>query len=258
MAPFSRRLACLTVLSSVTAVLSASDLRLPAPPKSITKPAALQVRRLDKADMTFSTTTTRDGAIEVDAHGGNLQFRKRVRSNGSYTLNLDTPRDSVTMAFGEHTITITRGRKTIALAFATASDDDYDNAHRLLADSGAARLLRTAAANVEETEDDSPETAALLMADAVVGLLTGDTSAPRRVARHLTRHVRALVRPAMMQVDCYTSWEHRVLTASYDWEACESDFSVWNPIRHLCAARWLLQAESYWFTFLACSGIPQV
>jgi hypothetical protein len=60
-----------------------------------------------------------------------------------------------------------------------------------------------------------------------------------------------------MQVDCYTIWEGRVLDAYYELEACERDFSVWDPTRHLCAARWLLQAESYWFSFLACSGLPR-
>jgi hypothetical protein len=256
MAPFVTRLASLTILGSVTVVLTAAGLEPAARPKPVLRPAALQVRRLDKADLTLTTSAARDGSLQVDGHGGDLQFRKSVRPNGSYTLNLETSHDAVTIAFSEHAITISRGRKSAALTLATASDEDLDNAHRLLADSRAARLLRTAAANVEES-DDSPESAALLMADAVVGLLTGDTSAPRRVAQHLTRRARAQIRPAMMQVDCYSTWEHRVLLASYEWEACERDFSVWNPARHLCAARWLIQAESYWFSFLSCSGTSQ-
>ena len=120
-----------------------------------------------------------------------------------------------------------------------------------------ARLARIAAANVLDSDDTSAESAALLMADAVIGMLTGDGQAPQRIARHLTRRARALVRPALMQVDCYTIWEQRVLDAYYELEGCERDFSVWDPTRHLCAARWLLQAESYWFSFLACSGLPR-
>lgn len=256
------RVMSLTILMFAT-MLGAGDAqpRATASPRPLQGPvpiAATQLRRVDSADLTFNTTPMRDGTVEMEAHGGDLVVRKRIRSNGSYTLNLQTPRDRVTIGFDEHTITVTRDKKSAVLSLATASDEDLDKVHRMLADSRAVRLMRIAAANIQNAEDDSPGAASLLMADAVLGVLTGDGAAPLRVARHLTRHVRASLRPVGMQMDCYAAWEKRVLAAYYQATACESSFSVWNPVRYLCATQWLLQVESYWFTLLSCSGFPRV
>lgn len=266
MASLHRRVTFLTVLMLTTIVHGAGGVRRSSPsslpdragaPRSSVR-AAAQVHRVDRADMTFNMTPMRDGTIEVEAHGGDLVVRKRVRQNGSYTLTLQTPRDRVTIAFEEHTIAVTRDKKAAVLTLATASDEELDKIHRMLADSRAVRLMRVAAANIQDSEDDSPEASSLLMADAVLGVLTGDGAAPLRVARHLTRHVRASLRPIGMQIDCYAIWEKRVLTVYYQATACENSFSVWNPVRYLCATQWLLQVESYWFSFLSCSGVPQV
>jgi hypothetical protein len=115
------------------------------------------------------------------------------------------------------------------------------------------RLTRVAAAALQEAEDDSAAAVSLLMGDALVGVLTGDEGAPVRLARHLSRHARGLVH-RVATTDCYMQWERRVLKASYEWESCARSFSVWNPTRNLCALRWSLQVESYWFTFLSCTG----
>jgi hypothetical protein len=258
MVPRLSRLFCLASIVFATTAVAAHD--RPAP-RSALRPTpravALQTRRNERADITFTTTALREGTLQVDAQGGGLLFRKKVLPNGTYTLTLQAGRDTVALAFEEHTIRVTRGRKTVALTLAKASDDDLDGAQRLLADSRAARLLRRAAVNLQDFEDDSAEAAALLMADAVVGVLTGDGNAPARVARHLSRRFGGRLRPAGMQVDCYTIWEQRVYAAYLDLESCESSFSVWDPTRYLCAARFLLQAESYWFSFISCSGVPQ-
>jgi len=216
-----------------------------------------QVKRLDKADLTFNSFTTRSGGVEVDAQGGDLLVRKTVQPDGSSVLDLQSPHEKLLVGFDQHAITVTRNRKTATLNLATATEEDFDRVHQMLADSHAVRLLRAAAANLEDSEDDSAESASLLMADAVVGMLTGDGAAPRRVARHLARHLRSRTRAASMQVDCYSVWEQRVYLAYTDLEACEGTFSPWNPTRYLCAARFLIQAESYWFSFISCSGFSQ-
>ncbi len=261
--PVTFRSVTILIVLALIAIARGADAqsRTHASPDTLGRPvpaAAMQARRVERADMTFNTTPMRDGTIAIDAHGGELVLRKHIRPNGSYTLVLQTPRDRVTVAFEEHAITVTRDKKSAVLALGRASDEDFDRVHRMLADSRATRLMRVAAANVLESEDDSPEAASLLMADAVVGLLTGDGAAPRRVARHLTRRVRASTRPAGMQVDCYAVWERKVMLAFSDAAGCEDSFSVWNPTRYLCAMRWLFQAESYWFSFLSCSGFPRV
>jgi hypothetical protein len=247
MAPRFGHFICLTFILAATF-----------PAGSGTRPTAFaaspQAGRNDRADLTFSTTPMRDGTIQVDAQGGDLVLRKKIGPDGSFSLVLQTPRDRLSLSFQEHTITVTRGRNTVSLTPASTSDDDLDRVHRLLADSRAARLLRMAAAELQASEDDSAESSAVVMADAVIGMLSGDAGAPLRVGRHLSRRVRATVRPAGMQTDCYGTWERRVYFAYMDLESCERSFSVWNPTRYLCAARYILMAESYWFSMISCTG----
>jgi hypothetical protein len=217
-----------------------------------------QARAGSRADLTFSGTTMLDGSIQIEGRGGDLTFRKKVRQDGSFLLDMEAPHDKVTVAFSARAISIRRDRRTVTLSLGDGREEDLDRARRLLADSRAVRLLRIAASAAEAASDDGPSAAALVASDALVGFLSGDVGAPGRAARHLARRARARVRPVALQTDCYYDWEHKVFMASYDWEACASDFSVWNPIRNLCAARWLLAVESYWFTFIACSGLGGV
>jgi hypothetical protein len=215
---------------------------------------AAQVRRLEPADLTFEATTTVDGGIQVEARGGDLVFRKKVLPNGSFVLELNGRGDSVVISFNQDTITVGRNRRQLTIAVGSNLDERLSAAQRLLAGSKSAGLLRLAAAAVQDAEEDSAAAASLLVGDAVIGMLTGDIGAPARAGRYLARHARARVRQAAMQTDCYYSWENAVLRASYEWESCATSFSVWNPTRHLCAFRWMLQVESYWFTFLSCTG----
>jgi hypothetical protein len=223
------------------------------------RPAAAQVRRVEPADLTFQAVATSEGDIQVEARGGNLVFRKKVRADGSFDLALEGRGDAVAVTFDQDTITIVRNRRRVAIAVGTKIEgpqlqEGLTAAQRLLAGSSATGLLRLAATAVQDAEDDSAASASLLVADALIGMLTGDPGAPGRVARYMARHARARVQRAAMQTDCYYSWEGSVLHASYEWESCASAFSVWNPVRHLCALRWTIQIESYWFTFLSCTG----
>jgi hypothetical protein len=262
MASLVRRVSTLTIIIALLSISSPSSAAPTSPGQTravqpAVRPIAFQGHRVEKADITLRSYPARDGSVEVEARGGDLQFRKSIRANGSYALTLQAPHDTIVIAVEEHTISITRDKKTVALSLGSATDEDFDKAQKMLADSRAARLMRAAAANVQDSGDDSPESASFILADAVVGMLTGDGAAPIRAARHLTRHVRANLRPAMLQVDCYTTWESRISAAYNDFAACIDDFAIWNPTRYLCATRWLLQAESYWFSFITCSGFSQ-
>jgi hypothetical protein len=217
------------------------------------RPAAAQVRHLDRAEITFHAGVTEDGSIQVEGRGGAFLFRKKSSANGQFTLDLEGPSDKVGISLTESALTVTRGRRRVVLSLGGFGDRELDQARVLLAGSSAVRLARVAAAAVQEAEDDSAAAVSLLIGDALVGLLTGDEGAPGRVARHLARHGRAGVR-RIATTDCYGEWERRVLRASYEWQSCASSFSVWNPVRNVCAFRWALQVESYWFTFLSCTG----
>jgi hypothetical protein len=216
-------------------------------------PVVEQVRHLDRAEITLQAGLTPDGAIEVEGRGGDFVFRKTSRPDGQFTLALEGPGDKVNISLTADSVTVVRGRRRVVLSLTALSERALDEARVLLAGSRAVRLARVAAAAVQDAGDDSAAAVSLLISDALVGLLSGDAGAPGRVARHLARHGRAGIRQAAT-TDCYSDWERRVLLASYEWESCASAFSIWNPIRNVCAFRWTLQVESYWFTFLSCTG----
>jgi hypothetical protein len=210
-----------------------------------------QVRRNDKADMTFASGATIDGGFRVEGHGGDLTFRKTVRQNGSFTLELEAPRDHVAITFDNQSLTVERGGTTLT-ATPQGGADDLTRIQQLLADSPAVRLSRVAAAALQDSEDDSPESIAMIISDGLIGMLTGDPAAPGRVGRHLTRHIRSgMLRAA---VDCYRDYELSVWNSWLDYEDCLNSFAVWDPIRWGCSLRYLVMAESYWFQFISCLG----
>lgn len=218
---------------------------------SLAARAAGQVRQYPRQNLTFSASTTVEGEVQIEASGGDFGFRKRVQSSGAYTLDLQAAGDTVTLRFTGNEITIRRGRDVLKIT-PDSSEQIAAAARRLLSDSSAVRRLREAGATFEADEDDSPAAAAVLLSDAVVGALTGDVGAPRRVARLLAKRARALARTAGQRPpSCYYQWEQTMMWVWMDFEECEV---LWN-YGGWCYARWTLQTESAWFSFLSCSGL---
>jgi hypothetical protein len=118
------------------------------------------------------------------------------------------------------------------------------------------QLLRSAGAEFEAGEEDSAATVAILLSDSLVGALTGDVGAPRRVARRLARHAATKARTAGVRpITCYYQWEQTMLWAFMDFEECVLIQNIWAA---WCSLRWTIQAESAWFSFIACSGLGYV
>jgi hypothetical protein len=232
--------------------------RLSAGPPSLTysKPTlvrtAAQVSRNKKADLTFATRSTPEG-VEIDGHGGDLAFRKTVRQNGSFTLDLEARHDQVSIDFSGPSVTVKRGKTTVTLGDTRNAEDDLTRVHKLLADSPAIALSRVAAAAVLNSEDDSAESASVLLSDAMIGALTGDPGAPARAAKHLSRHLQARLRKAV--ADCYGQFESMVWNAFMDYEDCAGTFGIWDPLQYACSLRYFVMAESYWFQFVGCLGV---
>lgn len=216
----------------------------------------VQVTRNEPADLTFEVRPSPNGALVVQATGGDFAMRKTVQQGGGWTLELQSRSDSVVINVAEHDFSVRRGQKSVSVALATATEENLFEVRRLLADSRAVALFRAASAAIEASEDDSAPSAAVLMSDSLVGALTGDVGAPRRIARHLARHVLAKTRRVGMGADCYGVWEQRVMTSWMDYMGCVMDVSPWAMLQIMCAARWSLQVESYWWTFIACSSLP--
>lgn len=231
------------------------DVRAPAA-KGPVGARAVQGPGAKTAGLGFAATRTGEGRVQVEGRLGDLSFRKSVDHVGRVAVDLEAARDTLHLEMDERGISLTRDRETVRLLPGSSSEAEFDAARRMLGGSQAAGLLRAAAARVMEMDDDAADSVAVLMVDAVVGMLSGDVGAPGRLAKHLPRHaLERTRRAAVVLSNCYTTWEQNTLIASYEWEDCALSFSIWDPIRHVCAFRWALQVESYWFSFLTCSGL---
>jgi hypothetical protein len=216
--------------------------------------SAAQVRHLPEADLTVSAAPTLEGGAVVDATGDDLAFRKTIRPDGTFTLDIASARDRVVIDVTGQGVTVSRNRKRVTLKLGDDNEESVDAVARLLADSRAIRRLRLAGAAALDADDASASAVTLLLSDAVVGMLTGDSGAPSRVARHLSQSLRARLRN-VATTDCYYDWEGRVMAAMYELEDCVEQSGPWKlSVRLLCSARWALMVESYWVTFLSCSG----
>jgi hypothetical protein len=215
---------------------------------------AAQVTRSDKADVTFEVGPAAGGSIEVSGRSGELQVKKTVQSSGDSVLELSTPQDRVTVTVTGQTTTVTRGGKTVDLRRNAAASDDGDQVRRLLADSHAVLRFRAVNAALIESDDRSPASLAFITSDAVTGLLTGDVGAPRRIAQFMARPGLSKVRRAGMAIDCYSLMEQRMTDAWTDYIGCVGSVLGFTYFQDLCAYRWVVQNESYWFNFISCSG----
>jgi len=225
-------------------------------PTRLAAGAAPQVTRLEAADLTLAFAQLDDGSLEIAGRAGELTIRKTVQPQGDVVLELGADNDRVILQAATHSVSVRRGAKHVVLSPVEVTEDDLDQVRRLLADSRAVVLLRRLGAAVYAGQDDSPASAALLMADAVVGMLTGDGGAPARVARHFARHAAGRLRRAALGTDCYREWEQLVVRAMNEFLSCFADTLWYAPLQYLCSFRWFLQAESAWFQFLSCSSFP--
>jgi hypothetical protein len=233
--------------------------RAPTPTRISTGPAprvrrASQVTRNEQADVTFDLRPSSSGGVEVSARSGTLVVKKTVQSTGDFVLEFSNDRDKVTIAFSGQGTTVSRANTSVEQRRSGSAPDTADRIRRLLADSPAVIQFRALGAGLLEAEDRSPASLAFIVADAMVGMLTGDVGAPRRVAKFLARGGEVRQRPVAMAIDCFTLMEQRMVEAWSDYMSCW--MSVWpnDFFQQMCAARWFIQVESYWFGFISCSG----
>jgi len=215
---------------------------------------AAQVSRNERANVTFEVRPAADGAVEVTGRSVGLDVKKTVHSNGDFVLELSAGTDKVTVAMNGQGPSISRGGKTIDLQRNATGSEQADAARRLLADSGALPRFRAINAALIEANDRSTASLAFILSDAVVGLLAGDVGAPRRIAQFLAQRGLSKIRNAAMAVDCFTTMETRFMEAWTDYQACIVSTLGWSIYQDMCAWRWVVQSESYWFSFIACSG----
>lgn len=221
------------------------------------RPAA-QVTRNEKADVTFELRQSADGGAEVSAGSGSLQVTKTVASTGDFRLQLKTDRDMVTIDVSGKGTRVHRGRAVVDLSRQRPVQARQAEARRLLAESDAVLQYRGLADALIAADDRSPSAMAIIIGDAVLGVLAGDVGATRRTAQFLARVGDRNRRPVGMAIDCFTLMETRMMEAWNDYGTCWISVSS-NPFASLyeqmCAYRWVVQVESYWFSFVSCSGL---
>jgi hypothetical protein len=216
---------------------------------------AAQITRNDHADVTFELRpAAAGGGIAVVARSADLQVTKTVQPGGDFVIELAAGQDKVTIAGSGQGATVTRGRATIALRRTDSSEEPMARVRRLLAESNAVVRFRAVAARLIEDDDRTHEALALILADATVGMLTGDAAAPRRIARALAERRNRHARPVGMAVDCYTVMETRMMEAWNDYGSCYYSTAYNSFYQYLCSWRWTIQVESDWFNFLGCTG----
>lgn len=215
---------------------------------------AAQVTRNDRADVTFEVRPAASGAIDLIARRGDLEVTKRVQPNGEFTLEIAAGKDRVAIGASGRGSSVSRGKTRVSLPRAGETEVVSTGARRLLAESNAVVKFRALTAALLADEDRSPAATAMIVADAAIGVLSGDVGAPGRAAQYLGRKGRGPGRRAALAVDCFALMETRFVEAWNDYANCWAS-TIANPIyQNLCAWRWTLQVESYWFSFISCSG----
>lgn len=213
-----------------------------------------QVSARAELGLTVSVSSTNDGALLLSATAGDLSFRKVVYADGRYQAQIEQGRDRIAFGGSEGRMVVTYGSKSFTLS---ADQDDQQPARvrALIVSSPALRQFRRLAAQLEATGDVTPEILGLRVTGAVVSEIDGDEGAVRRLSRELRAKFTANVRRVRLRASCYDSYQDLVVRAAAQMEQCMGQFSVWNPMRQVCAGVWTLQVESAWFSFLSCSAI---
>lgn len=221
-----------------------------------TKTAA-QVTRNERANVTFEVRPSGDGGAELTATAAGVEISKSVQPTGEFVLTVKAGADAVTVAVSGRGTRLSRGRQSVDLPRGADAPGRRPAARRMLADSDAIVRYRAMADGLMASDDRSPAALGVIIADAMVGALSGDVGAPRRVADFLARGGRKNARPAGLAIDCFTLMEQRMVEAWSDYVSCwmsVSNIMFSDYWQELCAVRWVIQVESYWFNFLSCSG----
>jgi hypothetical protein len=196
-----------------------------------------------------------DGSAFVHAVAEDLDVMKKVSRSGTYTLRLQRGSDAVEIRADRNSVTVSRGGEAVRVVLEAAGEEDLAAVRVLLAGSRGVRGLRVLGAGLGAGAVRSPGGLALVLADAFVGLLDGDVAAVHRLAERL-----ASGRPAARLVSspegCYERWEGEVIRAWDDYERCLAVYPSIGLWRDACGVRWIMWAESAWFSFLTCAGSP--
>jgi hypothetical protein len=215
--------------------------------------------------LTAGVTAGLDGSLNLVATAGDLTVRKNVQADGRFVVEIARGRgDTIEIAGDAAGVRVRSGREAAVALRADRSDGFEDRARHVrtwLARSEAVQRLRQITAALDLQEAATPEALSLRVTGALVAELSGDVAAAQRFSRAVTARLGQRLRKAQSggsgyQVTCWDTYSRMVNQAAYQLESCIASFAVYNPMRQICAAVWVLQVESAWFQFLSCSSFP--
>jgi hypothetical protein len=210
--------------------------------------------------LTAMTMTAADGALVVTAQAAGLTVDKRIYSDGRFDVRIAIGRnDRVVIAADPDGISVATAREGTVRLNPAGGEADAETTHRVrgwLAASPAVGRFRQLVEALERRGARDPEALSLRATGALVAELLGDPGAARRFGQSVAGSGAALRKVQQYTQSCWDIYQRLVLQASYQLESCIASFAVYNPLRQVCAAVWILQVESAWFQFLSCSAIP--
>jgi hypothetical protein len=226
---------------------------VPAPARGLPQAAEL--------GLTAGVLAGPDGSLEVVATAGDLSVRKAVYADGRFTLRIARGADDSIEIVGEPAgLRVRAGRDAAVWLRTDAGPGHEDRARHVrtsLARSEAVHRLRQIATALDLDDAATPEALSLRITGALLAELSGDTAAAQRFSRTVTAQLSRRLRKAQTSsTSCWDTYQALVNQAANELASCLASFAIYNPARNLCSFVWVLQVESAWFSFLACSSFP--
>ena len=224
--------------------------------------------RSTKASFTASADAAGNAVLTL--RGGDFVLEKIVAHTGDATLRLAQGKDVVTIAISQAGFHVARGGRVVRLDPRSVTQDKLDGVRLVLVGSQAVGSFKRLVARLEErdeSEEDGPLALSALVDGAIVQLLDGDTDAPRRIAKRLTRKQRASLRVVkaarapMVFVDCIGVYQVALMTSYGQFEKCaieSTEYSWWSRdlVYQLCSWEWAIRSQQYIWQFIGCFMMP--
>ena len=219
---------------------------------------------------TFTASADANGNAVLALKGGDFVLEKVVAHTGDATLRLSQGKDVVTIAVNQSGLQIGRGGRSVRIDPRSDRDNKLDVVRTLLTGSQAVRSFKRLVATIEqrdETEEDGPLALSTLVDGAVVYSLDGDSEAPKRIAKRITRKQRAGMRVVNAKrapgvfIDCIGLYQIALMTAWGQFQSCaieSTSYSWWSRdlIYDLCSWEWAIRSYQYIWQFIGCFMFP--
>jgi hypothetical protein len=194
------------------------------------------------------------GTVRLLGSADDLRFEQRVFADRRIEFSVRRGADAVGLTLDRGKAILVRGGRSVSVGANEAQEQHWLAAQQLLAGSPAVFRFRRFVAALPAERRRTMEGAAVLLADAALGTLAGDTLASDHLVDRL-RSGRPSVRRAAFEEEksCYEKWEAQAIRTWEDYKLCIVE-AWW--IRDLCSWRFILMAESNWFELLGCIAFP--